>query len=303
MKLPDLHIYRQQFLEKGIELPLKKTPFLKEGLLKTLPKALDMQNGWPYKTQTNPLQYSSSIVWPKISIVTPSYNQAAFLEKTIRSVLLQNYPNLEYIIIDGGSTDNSIEILEKYAPFISYYQSEKDYGQSNAINLGFSLASGDYYAWINSDDFYLENVFNIVMKTFLTKKTEFIYGYSYNYKVSSNELELLKVIPFLDFFIRIPTLSQPSCFWKSNIHQAIWEDLHCSMDYELWVRMVKGKKRIRLKIPLSVAHVHEDAKTHDPKMKVKWQHDHELICSDNAHGVVKNWRFLIFLNNLFKKLF
>lgn len=129
-------------------------PFNHNGLLKTLPTASSLE-GWPWNVEVNPAIYDSKDAWPKITIVTPSYNQGIYLEQTIRSILLQNYPNLEYIVIDGGSTDSSLVILEKYSSFISYWISEKDHGQANAINKGLKLTSGDLFNWINSDD-YLE---------------------------------------------------------------------------------------------------------------------------------------------------
>ena len=89
---------------------------------------------------------------PRITLVTPSFNQAPFLDMTIRSVLDQNYPNLEYFVMDGGSTDHSVDVIKKYEKQIAWWVSEKDKGQSNAINKGFARATGDLYAYINSDD-------------------------------------------------------------------------------------------------------------------------------------------------------
>ena len=95
--------------------------------------------------------------WPRISVVTPSFNQGQFIEETIRSILLQGYPNLEYFIMDGGSTDGSVEIIKKYSPWLSYWVSEPDSGQSDAINRGLKRASGEFATWINSDDLLSKN--------------------------------------------------------------------------------------------------------------------------------------------------
>ncbi|WP_439697069.1 glycosyltransferase family 2 protein [Mucilaginibacter sp. AW1-7] len=304
IKLPDLAAYRAAFVQKGVAYPLAASASRPEGLLQHLPIALEGKSGWPWTAEVSPAQYDQSIRWPKLTIVTPSYNQAGFIEETIRAVLLQNYPNLEYIVIDGGSTDGSAGIIKKYEPWLSYWQSQKDGGQGNAINLGFSLASGEYHAWINSDDYYLKGTFAKVARRFLSTRAQFVYGYSLDLDTASQQFKKpAKVLPFSDYFNRLPGLPQPSCFWAAAIHQPIWEELHCALDYELWLRLVKGRKRSRIKEPLSVANSHADAKTSDPKMKEKWLHDHELICSPEAHGPVPDWNKIVFINRLRLKLY
>jgi glycosyltransferase involved in cell wall biosynthesis len=115
------------------------------------------KTGWPWTEAMNPLPLTvlDGKPWPKISIVTPSYNLGEYLEETIRSVLLQNYPNLEYIIIDGGSTDGSVEIIKKYEEYIHYWVSEADSGPAEAIQKGFIHADGEWLGWLNSDDYLL----------------------------------------------------------------------------------------------------------------------------------------------------
>ena len=127
--------------------------------LSELPPPPSGKTGWPWTEESRrlPNQMPSGCPWPRISVVTPSFNQGKFIEETIRSVLLQGYPNLEYLMIDGGSTDNSVEIIKKYSPWLTYWVSEPDDGQSDAINRGLKMSSGDFATWINSDDLLCKN--------------------------------------------------------------------------------------------------------------------------------------------------
>jgi glycosyltransferase involved in cell wall biosynthesis len=123
---------------------------------------------WPWTEKSSPLSAAmlDGSAWPRISIVTPSYNQGQFLEETIRSFLLQNYPNYEYFVMDGGSQDQSVGIIKKYQSRISYWVSQPDHGQAGAIEKGFALSSGDILAYINSDDFYIPNAFAPIANAF-----------------------------------------------------------------------------------------------------------------------------------------
>ena len=127
--------------------------------LSQLPEPPNGKTGWPWTEESLrlPEHRREGDSWPRISVITPSFNQAQFIEETIRSILLQGYPNLEYFIMDGGSTDGSVEIIKKYSPWLSYWISEKDNGQSDAINRGLKMASGDFATWINSDDLLAKN--------------------------------------------------------------------------------------------------------------------------------------------------
>jgi glycosyltransferase involved in cell wall biosynthesis len=132
--------------------------------LEQLPQPPNHKIGFPWTECTPPQYFDQNL--PKITIITPSYNQGQYIEETIRSVLLQGYPNLEYIIIDGGSTDNTVEIIKKYEHWITYWVSEQDEGQSDAINKGLKQATGEVFNWLNSDDYYLPNALLTVGKAF-----------------------------------------------------------------------------------------------------------------------------------------
>jgi glycosyltransferase involved in cell wall biosynthesis len=139
--------------------------------------------------------------WPKISVVTISYNQGRFLEDTIKSVLSQNYPNLEYIVIDGGSTDSSVEIIERYAQQLSYWCSEPDNGPASGLNKGFRQATGDIFAFLNADDLYLPHSLRRAAELFREHPaTDVIFGDGY---LTNSAGELRK-----------PTYSDPWSLWR-----------------------------------------------------------------------------------------
>jgi len=137
--------------------------------LEQLPPPSTDKSGWPWTQESPrlPETMPNGSSWPKASIVTPSRNQSRFIEETIRSVLLQGYPDLEFIIIDGGSTDGSVEIIRHYAPWISYWKSERDRGQSHAINKGIKRCTGQVVHWINSDDLLLPSALSTVAESFV----------------------------------------------------------------------------------------------------------------------------------------
>lgn len=164
------------------------------------------------------------MIYPKITIVTPSYNQANFLERTILSVINQNYPNLEYIIIDGGSTDGSVEIIKKYEKHLSYWSSEKDNGQSEALNKGFAKATGDIFAYINSDDILLPETLNFISDIF-QKNTDvdLIYGHALLIDANDNEIGLCIALPFTlkEHLNGVFSIPQQSSFWKRQVFEKV----------------------------------------------------------------------------------
>jgi len=137
--------------------------------LAELPPPPPGRTGWPWTEDSErpPDPPAAGAEWPRVSIVTPSFNQGLFLEETIRSVLLQGYPNLEYIVIDGGSDDESVEIIQKYASFLRHWCSEPDRGQYHAINKGLAHCTGEIFNWINSDDLYYPGALTAVAREWM----------------------------------------------------------------------------------------------------------------------------------------
>ena len=185
-----------------------------------------------------------NIQYPTISVVMPSYNQARFIEETIRSVLLQGYPNLEYIVIDGGSTDGSVEIIRKYEPWLTYWVSEPDRGQAEAINKGWERSTGHILAWLNSDDVYRPGALGRVAEAFQRHLDAVVaVGACAITDVDRNVVgcKLSRYLDPKDFLYdagRVP--GQPAVFLTRRVIEEIGgldESLHNVLDWEYWLRI------------------------------------------------------------------
>ena len=256
--------------------------------------------GWPWQ----PAAYVKPIIYedaqlPKISIITPSYNQGTYLEETIRSVLLQNYPNLEYIIIDGGSTDDTVKVIKKYERWIAYWESTPDKGQSHAINKGVQKASGDWIAWLNSDDIYLENALTTIVSTIVQspKTTSWVVGTTIFTDSNLHEISQFKphlyTAPgrdknyekqgWIDFVCTKRSgiaLPQPSSFWKRDAvlqTGGLDESLRYAMDHELYGRLAnQGFKPLLIDHTIACFRTHQEQKTADFPF-VFWKEELKIV--------------------------
>lgn len=182
-------------------------------------------------------------LWPRITVVTPSYNQGRFLERAIQSVLSQRYPNLEYIVCDAGSTDNSIEILKKYEKHLTYWVSEPDRGQSDAITKGWNMATGDVLAWLNSDDFYYPGALHEVGRIFADDPNlKMVCGSVAHVDERERKLRVKQpgavapevLLPWADMPPQVGTFLRREIFDQLGGPRL---DLHYVMDWELWLRV------------------------------------------------------------------
>lgn len=239
---------------------------------------------WEHEEIIYPQFMPNGSPWPRITIVTPSYNQGQYLEETILSVLSQGYPNLEYMIIDGGSTDESVDIIKKYADKLSYWVSKPDRGQSHAINKGFARASGDWLAWLNSDDIYLPDTLRtlallaqenpkanwIVGTTIIANENLQEEGLFYphhntgewrsrNYHSSTSWIDMLCSRQ------SGTALPQPSSFWRRSATREtglLDENLHYIMDHEYYIRLaLKGYSPICVKTCMAIYRDNAESKT------------------------------------------
>jgi glycosyltransferase involved in cell wall biosynthesis len=187
--------------------------------------------------------------WPRITIVTPNYNRAAYLDQTIMSVLTQGYPNLDYLVIDGGSTDGSVDIIRRYEQHLTAWVSEPDRGQAHAINKGFAMGTGDIIAWLNSDDYYLPGTLQFVGQQFRgTPGLEWLAGSVRQVDEQNQYLRTISTQPpsflarerlFTNGAVFQHHIDQPAVFWTRRLWDAagpLDESYDYCMDWKLWMQ-------------------------------------------------------------------
>jgi glycosyltransferase involved in cell wall biosynthesis len=236
----------------------------------SFPPAPDEHQGWPWQPVAA-LPAITDLELPTISVITPSYNQGQFIEQTIRSVLLQSYPKLEYIIIDGGSTDDTLSIIRRYQPWLTYWVSEPDRGQSHAINKGFAQATGEILCWLNSDDFYLpETLLTVGRKLAAHTGNYALVGHCLKVYVDENAPVKLEGRyedrrRLLEFW-RGYQMHQPAIFWRKEVFAKVGEldeSLDLIMDFDYWARISEHFTFVNVDQVLAACNYHSAAKTGD----------------------------------------
>lgn len=206
-------------------------------------------------------------VLPKISVVTPSFNQAEYLERTLCSVLDQGYPNLEYIVIDGGSTDGSVEIIRRYADRLAFWVSEPDRGQTDAINKGLRRATGEWVAWQNSDDIYYPGVFHDLSAVAeKNPKAKLIIADMMLIDEYDRALRDIRYVKpnYRALLAEGMLLANQAAFWRRDVHEKIGfldEAFHCSFDYEWFVRLAQHAEGMHVDRVWGALRLHGETKS------------------------------------------
>jgi len=200
-----------------------------------------------------------------VSIITPSYNQAKYLEQTIQSVLRQDYPRIEYIVMDGASSDGSVEIIKKYAGQLTYWESQQDMGQADAINKGFARATGDIVAWLNSDDYYLPGIISKAVQVFEENPdVVLIYGNMLAVDENGATFNTLTYRPLtFEDLLCFHIIGQPAVFMRRSALQktkGLDPTFHFLLDHLLWIQIAKQGKILHVDQTWSAARYHAEAK-------------------------------------------
>lgn len=239
--------------------------------IKDLPPVPRGKTGWPWTEESPrlPDRMPDGSAWPRITIVTPSLNQGRFIEETVRSVLLQGYPDLEYIIIDGGSKDGSLDIIRKYEPWLSWWVSEPDQGQAHAINKGLMRITGDVVAWVNSDDLYLQQAFLNVASAYRANPNALLQGKGY---ITDSKLTVLSAVSPAEFTLRnmivywerSATIFVPGLFFPTSLVREVGfldQELDYTFDIDMLCRLLLKASVYYIDFSLAMFRWHETSKT------------------------------------------
>ena len=238
--------------------------------LSELPPPPPGKTGWSWTEESPQLPDTmpDGSPWPRVSIVTPSYNQGQFIEETIRSILLQGYPNLEYIIIDGGSTDGSVDIIRTYEPWLACWVSEPDRGQAQAVNKGWARATGDVLNWLNSDDVYLPNAISAVMHAYMRSPGSIVAANVINANEETGAEVLIRQCGLtLENLVRVggrASFHQPGNFLPARAVREVGgleESLYFNMDLDLMIRLLRTTPVVYLDQTVVRFRIHPRAKT------------------------------------------
>jgi len=236
---------------------------------------------------------------PKITLVMPSYNQVAYLEEAIRSVLDQNYPNLEFILLDGSSTDGSLDIIQRYANQLHYWHSQPDQGQADALKQGFARATGDLMGWLNSDDVLLPGAIEHIIQAYHANPSGGLFTGNLLWIDSQGRILRCKRHPSQAyFFIRrgIFAITQPGSFFKREDYSAVGglnETLRYVMDADLYIRMLaQGTRHIHVNAWLSGFRRQDASKTVAEADAFAQEFERTRISSWSAMKPSRTWKVL-----------
>jgi glycosyltransferase involved in cell wall biosynthesis len=259
--------------------------------LNELPPAPVGKTGWPWTEESSPLpgKMDDGRYWPRLTVVTPSYNHGRFIEEAIRSVLLQGYPDLEYIIMDGGSTDDTVEIIHKYEPWVTYWGSQPDKGQADAINKGFARSSGEIIAWLNSDDVYEPESWRKIVRSLLKHPGyQIVHGEAWYIDEFGHRLrrcECIRATFTFRYLLNCSPIVQPTSFW----YRALWKkvgplrvDLNWGFDWEWYIRAARHTKIFFIQEHIANYRLHSQSKT---QSRARQEERHaELVRISRHHG-------------------